>query len=277
MTHALKAGLLVGSLLAGALGGVAQAQTTDWSGPYVGAVFGYAKTDATKGEQFKFDKNLDGQFNDTVNTATGANAFSPGFCDGAARTSLPTNGCVGDDDENWELGVRAGYDLQFGAFVVGAVAEVERVRIQDRVSAFSTTPAFYTLDRKLKAMGAVRLRAGYAMGPYLGYVTGGVARGQIKHAFTTSNAANTFVRRDSDNANGTQFGLGLERQLDGKVRLGLEYLQTRLDDDGYTVRVQGPAPATNPFILTNAAGTDLRRTEDDMKIHSVRLTASYRF
>ncbi len=52
---------------------------------------------------------------------------------------------------------------------------------------------------------------------------------------------------------------------------------TSLDDkDEYTVRVQGPAPATNPFILTNAAGTDLRRS-DQFDFHTARLTAAYRF
>jgi outer membrane immunogenic protein len=52
---------------------------------------------------------------------------------------------------------------------------------------------------------------------------------------------------------------------------------TSLDDkDEYTVRAQGPAPATNPFILTNAAGTDLRRA-DQFRFHSLRVTAGYRF
>ena len=48
------------------------------------------------------------------------------------------------------------------------------------------------------------------------------------------------------------------------------------DKDEFTVRVQGPAPATNAFILTNAAGTDLRRA-DQFDFYSVRFTAGYRF
>ena len=46
--------------------------------------------------------------------------------------------------------------------------------------------------------------------------------------------------------------------------------------DEFTVRVMGPAPATNAFILTNAAGTDLRRA-DQFDFYSVRFTAGYRF
>jgi len=274
-----KTVLVTASLLALAVGAsAAQVQAQDWSGAYVGAVFGYAKTDKTEGETFVFDKNLDGQFNDTVNTSLGDNAFSPGFCDGFAKGPTAAAGCDGDDDDNWELGLRAGYDWQFGNFVVGGVAEIERLKLEDSATAFSTTPAFYTFDRKLESLAAIRLRAGYAAGPYLGYVTGGAARGEIKHDFRTSNAANTFVRRGADDsADGYQAGLGVERQLDGKVRLGLEYLYTRLEDDGFVVRAQGPVAATNPFILTNAGGTDMRRTQDDFEIHSVRLTASYRF
>ena len=40
---------------------------------------------------------------------------------------------------------------------------------------------------------------------------------------------------------------------------------------------RGTAPATNPFVLTNAAGTQFRRSDDRFKTHSASLTASYRF
>ncbi len=278
MAHGLKTILLIASGVT-ALAGAAQAQATSetWSGPYVGATFGYAKATGNKGDKAIFDKNLDGQFTDTVTTAAGADAFSPGFCDGFAKGPTPAGGCVGDDDDNWELGLRGGYDWQFGPFVLGAVAEIERVHLEDRVTAFSTTPAFYTFDRKLESMAAVRLRAGYAMGPYMAYATGGVARGDVKQTFRTSNGVNTFVQSTDSDADGYQWGAGLERQIDGRVRVGLEYLYTKLDDDGQNVRVQGPAPATNPFILTNAAGTDMRRANTDLEVHSVRLTAAYRF
>jgi opacity protein-like surface antigen len=278
MAHGLKTILLIASGVA-AIAGAAQAQMAPqrWSGPYVGATFGYAKATGNKGDKAIFDKNLDGQFTDTVTTAAGADAFSPGYCDGFAKGPTPAGGCVGDDDNNWELGLRGGYDWQFGPFVLGAVAEIERIHLEDRVTAFSTTPAFYTFDRKLESLAAARVRAGYAMGPYLAYATGGLARGDVKHSFRTSNGVNTFVPTSDGKVDGYQWGAGLERQLDGRVRVGLEYLYTKLDDDSHNVRVQGPAPATNPFILTNAAGTDMRRQNTDLEVHSVRLTAAYRF
>jgi outer membrane immunogenic protein len=60
---------------------------------------------------------------------------------------------------------------------------------------------------------------------------------------------------------GYQLGGGLEIALGSRMRLFGEYLWTSLDNrDESVVRAQGPAPATNPFILTNGAGTDFRRT-----------------
>ena len=223
----------------------------------------------------RFDTNLDGQYGDTVRTASGANAFSPGFCDGAAQGSTP--GACPDDDGGFEYGVRLGYDWQFGAVVVGVLAEGSKTRVKDSVTAFSTTPAFYTFTRKLDSVIALRLRGGYAFGDNLLYATGGAARGSVDHSFFTSNGVNTFRQSSSEDADGYQLGGGYERKLTPDVTLGVEYLYTSLDDEGSVVRAQGPAPATNPFILVNPNGVDMRRTEDEMNVHSLRVTASYRF
>lgn len=250
------------------------AQAADWRGAYIGAQAG-ASNSADDSGTILFDTNLDGIAADTVRTAAGANAFSPGFCDGAARSATP--GDCRDDDTGFELGVRAGYDWQFGNIVVGVLGEASHTTLNQSVSAFSTTPAFYTMERELNSLVAVRARAGVAFGQNLVYATGGYAHGEIENKFFTSNAVNTFVSRGDDSASGYQLGGGFERQLTGDVSLGLEYIYTRLEADDARVRAQGPAPATNPFILTNAAGTDFRRSEDDFNIHSVRVTAAYRF
>jgi len=68
-----------------------------------------------------FDTNRDGNFNDTVLTTLGANAFSPGFCQGAAQGRTPADGCRSGEDGNLNYSLRAGYDWQFGNWVVGTV------------------------------------------------------------------------------------------------------------------------------------------------------------
>lgn len=254
----------------------AQAQEATWSGPYVGAHAGWGwKADETS-DTILFDTNLDGTFNNTVNTATGANAFSPGFCNGAAQTATPAGGCK-DDENGVDFGVRAGYDWRSGSVVLGALAEVSRMNVVDAASAYSTTPAFYTMERKLRGVGALRVRGGVVVADNLFYATGGVAKGRVRHRFSTSNTVNTFQVREDKWASGYQYGGGVERQIGANLTMGLEYLYTRLEDDDFRVRAAGPAPATNPFILVNAGGTDFRRSEDDLNTHSVRLTAAYRF
>lgn len=261
------------------LAGAAQAQDASWTGPYVGVSAGLADRNEKSSEAIGFDTNLDGTFDNTVNTAAGANAFSPGFCGGSYSTNAAAGGCAKDDDTDVEMSVRAGYDYQMGAFVVGGLVEYSQLQLNDAVTGFSTTPAGYAFNRKLNDLWAVRARGGYAMGDNLFYATGGYARGNMKHSFNTTNTANSFTDDGGGDANGYQLGLGYERKLTPNVTLGLEWIRTSLNDKDYTVRAgnSGTTPATNPFLLTNASGTDFQRTSDRFKFDSYRVTASYRF
>lgn len=252
-----------------------------WTGPYVGIFGGGTMENGDEDETLRFDRNLDGNFGDTVTLATpaGANAFSPGFCDGQAFTNTAAQGC--DDDSNGvQAGIRAGYDYQFGSFVVGGVVDYSVVDQEDSVTGFSTTPANYTFTRKLEQLGTARLRAGYAYGPVLAYVTGGYAVGKIENRFQTSNGANSFTATtDDDKAEGYQAGGGLEWALAPHLSATVEYLYTSLDAGDYNIRVgPGTAPATNPFILApNTTGTDMTRSNGKFGVHAVNLGMSYRF
>lgn len=255
----------------------AQAQDQDWTGFYAGGFIGGMPQLDEDDETLLFDTDLNGEYGDTVRTGAGADAFSPGFCGGTALGVTPAAGC--DKDEyGVEAGLRMGYDRQFGSFVVGGLIEGSAVSIKDSVSGYSTTPAFYTATRDLDYLAAARLRAGYAFGPNLAYVTGGYAWGKIDQKFTTSNGANSFTQNDVDDADGWQLGGGVERKVAQNLSVGLEYVYTRLEPDTYNVRVgPGSAPDTNPFLLVNENGTDLTRSNEDFDVHAVRLTAAYRF
>ena len=256
--------------------GAAHAQA-NWTGPYIGAHAGYAVRSDTDGETTPFDTNLDGNFNNTVNNVAGANAFSTGFCSGFPNSNNAPAGCKDDDDKGIDFGVRLGYDWQFGAFVIGALAEVERTRIEDSVTAFSTTPAAYTFSRKLKGVASIKIRGGYAFGDNLVYATGGVARGDFKRSYFTTNTVNSFGQRGGDEPEGYQAGLGFERKIADRVTIGVEWLHTELDDEGYVVRIGPPTAPTNPFILVNPQGTDQIRSDDKFDYDTFRVTTSYRF
>lgn len=261
-----------------AIGAPALAQdAADWSGFYVGGSVGYSEQASNDGETLLFDTNRDVTFDDTVRTGAGANAFSPGFCSGAAIGNAPAAGCR-TTDGNINLALRAGYDWQFGNWVVGGVAEASKVRIGDDASGFSTTPASYTFTRDLDYVLAARARAGYAFDRYLVYGTAGFAWGELDHSFTTTNTANSFTPSgDGDNA-GYQVGAGFEMMLGESMSVGVEYLRTSLDDDEYTVDIgPGTAPPTNPFRLVNTAGTFTKRSEDKFEYDTFSVTAAWRY
>lgn len=290
------------TLLVLALAGVAGpalAQSSDpatkWTGFYIGGNLGNSDPRGGNDATVLFDTNLDGTFGDTIRTTTGADAFAPGFCSGASEARTPAGGCS-EDKGGMEYGGRVGYDWQMGNLVFGLVGEYSNHDARDSVSAFSVTPAFYYFTRELASTAAIRARVGMAFGQendWLAYVTAGAVRGRLENEFESSNFANTFAldngsatqfNPNSDNvtnstdANGIQAGIGIERKILGNFSMGLEYLHTRLEDDQLRVRVaRGAGPATSPFILVNANGTDFRRSDEDFDISSVRLTASYRF
>ncbi|ESQ79766.1 outer membrane protein [Asticcacaulis sp. YBE204] len=265
-------GLLAASAVLGASGATAQT----WSGPYMGVAIGDTKVKESD-ETVVFDTNLDGNYGDTVNTTANVNAFSPGFCDGKYVGTAPAAGCTEDGSEE-NLSVRLGYDWQMGSFVFGLVGEVSAIDASDSVSAFSTTPAGYSFTREIRSLNSVRARAGYDLGTWLPYVTAGYAQADLHRTFSTTNGLNSFTATNGDDGKGYQVGLGIEKRFGDHWSVGLEYLHTSLDDDGITVRAgPGNALPTNPFIIVNKSGTDMRRTEDTFKLDSVMLTVNFRF
>jgi outer membrane immunogenic protein len=278
---------LVASAAAFALPHAAAAQDVPpdkpFEGIYVGGAVGFDTQPSDVGETIQFDKNLDGLFGDPVRTAAGANAFSPGFCNG--RGLAPTPGgqrCFNDRDDvaySGRVGIDTQYDTRFGGVVVGVVGEFGKTLVNDAVTAYSTTPASYTFYREVDWEAAVRGRAGIAVGDGLFYGTYGVGYAKIDHQFFTTNAQNAFAEREDKGRWGINAGGGVEKRIGRNLSIGLEYMFHWYDDGDYRVRAtQGSAAATNPFVLApNTGGTDFRRNYDVFRWHSLRGTVGFRF
>lgn len=243
-----------------------------FQGLYIGGFVGYDVQPNDPGESIVFNRNGSA----TVTTAAGANAFSPGFCNGAANGGIPDNGCRNDRDE-LNYGGRIGFDLQKGPFVIGALAEFGDSRITDSVSAFSTTPASYTLTRSVNWEGGLRGRVGFAARNTLFYGTGGAGYARIKSDFSTTNTANAFSTSGTRNKWGVQYGGGIEQKIGRNFSIGLEYLYHDYNTpDARVLVTQGAAPATNPFVLGGTT-TTFARSDNKFNWHSLRLTAAFRF
>ncbi len=275
--------LLIGAIAAATFATAAQAQdATDplpFNGIYVGASGGYDVQPNDVGSSILFDRGSNGSFGNTVTTAAGANAFSPGFCNGRAVGATPLPGSCRNDKDGWSYYGRVGFDSQAGNIVVGAVGEFGKTEINDSVSAFSTTPANYVMTREVKWEASVRARAGYAAGTTLFYGTFGPGYANIDRSFTSTNTANAFTQFGKRKQFGIVGGGGVEQKLGKNFSVGMEYTFHQYNDDDARVRVsQGTAPATNPFVL--AAGgttTDFRRSDEKFRWHSLRATAAFRF
>lgn len=284
MSHRI---LLAAAMAAASLSAAGAASAQDWSGPYLSVTINGDVADDDEGEVTLFDANQDGTFGDTVNTSGGANAFASsltvpaGFCGGKANGNNFASGC--EDDDQIELGasVRAGWDWQVGGFVVGVQGEVATAETRDHVTAFSITPAAYQFARGTDGpVYSARVRVGSPFGRFLPYVTAGYAMTDVEESYFTTNTANSFTPiTNTSDADGFQFGGGVEYAFTDRISVGAEYLYTGLDvEDPLVTRVgPGTAPPTNPFLIVNATGTDNRRGSDEFNYHSVRLTMTARF
>lgn len=246
-----------------------------FNGLYVTGFGGVAAQPSDQGDVTVFDTNGDGEFTDTVRTASGANAFT-GFCNGRATSNVPGTGCSNDKDRV-EYGGRIGYDMRMGNIVVGALLEGSGNDILDGTTGYSSTPAFYELQRGIDYNISARARLGYTPGGgALFYATGGVSTAKINHSFRTSNTANTFTEVDGDKMVwGYQVGGGAEVMLTNNLSLGVEYLFNRYNDDKYYVQVSGGG-ATNPFVVSGG-NVRIQPSSENFTYQSFRGTLSYRF
>jgi outer membrane immunogenic protein len=239
----------------------------DWAGGYVGTNLGAALNTTTVTSAYKY----------TGTEELEEDEYGPmdelGFTDTA-------------DDAWFTAGILAGYNWQYGNFVIGAEADINylgfnqtvRHDATDAVSSvlaqdptIATDKVEYTVDW----FGTFRARLGYAVDNVLIYGTGGLAYGQMKvhQLLDAANADGDAVRWDSNgkilNA-GWTVGGGIEYAYDRWV-LGAEYLYVDLgtfDWGGY-----GTVDVDQQEIWSQVK----RESRADATFSLARATVKYRF
>ena len=113
----------------------------------------------------------------------------------------------GDTDPDGALyGVHAGYNYDFGTFVLGAELDYDATDISDAATGID-----------LDSVARLKVKAGYDAGQFLPYVTAGVAQ-----AKTSGGLEGTDT--------GPFAGIGVDYQFNDRMRVGVEALQHQFDD-----------------------------------------------
>jgi len=180
-----------------------------WTGFYVGAQAGYA---------------------------WGENETSL-FFDGAA---VDTDGLGDFDNDGFVGGVHAGYNVQFGSFVVGLEADIEAAGIDGDLTVTDPTLPGYAagVSSDINFQGSLRARAGVAFDRALLYVTGGLAFANIEHTYSATLPvgnvfgvpAGTYSESFDDTEWGWTLGAGVEYAFTNNLTARIEYRYSQIDD-----------------------------------------------
>jgi opacity protein-like surface antigen len=239
---------------------LAPAPAFPWTGFYVGANGGYG------GGVVDADLNL-GQ----PPVILGGALLSPGFL-AALHTSNRTGGLI--------AGGQVGYNFQFANNVVLGLesdaqwSDIKQGQHEKAASTLILVPiaSARTTDQQfgLDWFGTTRLRAGYALGRFLPYVTGGVAYGRVSASgFQNIMGSGPGLFGSSASAThvGWTAGAGAEYAFTDRLSLKGEYLFTEFN--GVSGPILALAPPPIPAIGSFSTGT--------FGSHLVRAGVNWRF
>ena len=162
-------------------------------------------------------------------------------------------------------GGQAGYNWQFGAFVVGAEADFDWSNLKGSISAQCAACAPATnasLEHDVDWFGTARARIGYAADGWLAYATGGYALGRVALKGTATGGGVSASLTQNATPSGWTIGAGVELALSPNWSARLEYLYVDLGTVNNTVVVTA-APS-----LTDSAR---------IQMNVVRAGVNYRF
>ena len=151
-------------------------------------------------------------------------------------------------------GVHAGVAYQFGSFVVGAEADVEKTNAR---GGFTDPAGAGTLRNPWRA--SLRAKAGISFGRFMPYITGGVAFADLKYIYT--NVVGPIEERTCSTRTGYTYGFGLAYAFSDHWRAHAEFRVTEFGHFDYPSTVAFPG-------LTG---------RQEPKFQTVRVGASYRF
>ncbi len=254
-------GILIGVLSLATEPALAQAspEATSWSGSYV-SLFGIETSSRVSGESKRGDGNV------------GTNASSE-----SAEDSFRGAGA----------GLLLGFQRQFPTgIVVGLEADWGWLNQEGRQDAIVTANNPWngmtqaSILRETRWMSTARVRLGYATGPFMVNITGGLAMASLNETRTqyegVSGPTQTVARfSDSDKATpiGWTLGIGAAWRVSGAWSLRMDYLHTQFD----SVRFSFPDARGGVVSGGGFASVQGRSVENDITMQTLRIGLTYLF
>jgi outer membrane immunogenic protein len=169
-------------------------------------------------------------------------------------------------------GFQLGYNWQVNSVVYGLEGDFQGADHRDTLSnSDPTIPASASLEVKSDWFATIRGRIGYAFGPFMPYVTGGVAFTQTKVTLDASvPGASLNVSSDKTTA-GYAIGGGVEYAIGRNWSVKAEYLHLGFGTQTYDFNVTAAVPA----LGITAAGTF--QADAKVSYDIARVGANYRF
>ena len=213
-----------------------------------------------------------------VNTST---IFSPtGYFDPTSPAAINSAGAQTVESNGFNGGGQAGYNKQFGRFVVGAEADFGVARINKEIVSGDEYPcctSTFEIAQSVKTnwMFTARPRVGVTAGPALLYATGGLAMTDVEYnaVFTDTDSDAFETASFKKTRTGYAAGGGVEVKVSNRWSAKVEYLYA---DFG---RVSG---TSNNLIVDYGQGDEavpenVFSHSARVKSHNFRFGMNYRF
>ena len=165
----------------------------------------------------------------TESSAFNWTGFYAGANGGYGWAEIEDAGLTFDELDGWFGGVQAGYNHDFGGFVLGVEGDIQ---LADIGYSEELVPGI-TSEIGIDAFGTLRARAGVAADRFMPYVTGGLAwaRGSV-----SVSGGGVSIEAEDDYV-GFTIGAGLEAAVTDNVTIKAEYLYADFGDADFDTGV----------------------------------------
>ncbi len=155
--------------------------------------------------------------------------------------------------DGYSGGVFAGFNKQYGNFVIGAEAEWNWASMTGNQNIGPVN-----ISHSLEAYGAIKGRLGLAYGPYMIYGHGGLAFAETNATISVGGFSTTA----NTNHQGFTYGAGLEAMFATNWTARVEYSLWDFDSASYGFPIVGPIGFATPA---------------DLKFQTIKAGVAYRF